>query len=226
MTNKTEHSPVKSQRRVFGYLEVVFNLTYLLTVLILFFFFLFNSAQNAMPYSAAASIVLFGGDLFHLLPRLYMVIRNDSQRISKALGIGKLITSITMTIFYVFLWQIWFVTTGRNSLPFMTALLTGLVTLRVLLCLAKQNRWTDEAGSPTWGIIRNIPFFLIGIIVAAAYLFFGNSSNHVLIGIAILLSFVFYTPVVLRVNENRKLGMLMLPKSIMYVWILLLLINI
>ncbi|MEG1292482.1 MAG: hypothetical protein RSD28_09320, partial [Lachnospiraceae bacterium] len=38
--------------------------------------------------------------------------------------------------------------------------------------------------------------------------------------IAILLSFAFYIPVVLGANKNPKLGMLMLPKTMAYVWII------
>ena len=38
--------------------------------------------------------------------------------------------------------------------------------------------------------------------------------------LAILLSFAFYLPVVLWSNQNPKVGMLMLPKTCAYLWML------
>ena len=68
---------------------------------------------------------------------------------------------------------------------------------------------------------RNIPFILLGII--AALLFFVHRNiipGLSLMWLAIILSFIFYLPVVLWSNKKPKIGMLMLPKTCVYLWML------
>jgi hypothetical protein len=84
-----------------------------------------------------------------------------------------------------------------------------------------QNKWQERYPPVTWGIVRNIPFFLQGVIVAV--LFFlqrSNLSGLSLMWLAISLSFAFYLPVVVLANRNPKIGMLMLPKTCSYLWML------
>ena len=52
-----------------------------------------------------AALILGCGDAFHLVPRVlnYFV----TADFTAALGIGKLVTSITMTVFYVLMYYIW-----------------------------------------------------------------------------------------------------------------------
>jgi hypothetical protein len=52
-----------------------------------------------------AALILGCGDAFHLVPRvLNHFISGD---FTAALGIGKLVTSVTMTVFYVLLFYVW-----------------------------------------------------------------------------------------------------------------------
>ena len=57
--------------------------------------------RNGVLLAGVATLILGGGDSFHLVPRVlnYWL----SGDFTAALGIGKLITSITMTVFYVLL---------------------------------------------------------------------------------------------------------------------------
>ena len=85
-----------------------------------------------------AVLILGCGDAFHLVPRVlnYFV----SADFTAALGIGKLITSVTMTVFYLLLYHIWqghYQTRGKRSL---TVSLWALTLLRVALCLLPQNK--------------------------------------------------------------------------------------
>ncbi|WP_262428293.1 hypothetical protein [Paratissierella segnis] len=84
-----------------------------------------------------------------------------------------------------------------------------------------QNKWQERYPPINWGIWRNIPFFILGISVSG--LFFLQRSIVPGLGcmwLAIILSFAFYLPVVLWSNKNPKIGMLMLPKSCAYLWML------
>ena len=51
--------------------------------------------------------LLGAGDAFHLLPRSYALWTTGLEANAPALGFGKFVTSITMTIFYVILYYIW-----------------------------------------------------------------------------------------------------------------------
>lgn len=162
------------------------------------------------------ALVLIFGDSFHLIPRMASAYTGEKKRFVKALGIGKLITSITMTFFYLILWYIG-ITMANMSFPYLTAFVWLLVVIRIVLCLLPQNKWTNEPTNYKFGIYRNIPFLLQGLIVA--WLFAMYNTNLPLMWLAILLSFGFYVPVVLFADKHPKLGMFMLPKTCVYVWI-------
>lgn len=210
-------------RRVFGTIEVVFDVTYLVAALIISLILLATtSAGSPRMLAGIMGLVLVIGDAFHLIPRVMTVLTKREEQLRKALGYGKLITSITMTLFYLLLWHIGSVlfvpkiSTGWNYL------LYSLAIIRIVLCLLPQNKWQERYPPVSWGIIRNLPFFLIGVITAI--MFFINRVEHIglsLMWLAIALSFLFYLPVVLWANKNPKLGMLMLPKTCAYIWILI-----
>ena len=163
-----------------------------------------------------SALVLGCGDAFHLIPRVlnYFV---DGD-FTAALGIGKLVTSITMTVFYVLLYYVWL---GRFRMPEnrgITIALYGLTAIRVALCAFPQNGWLENSSDMTWGIIRNIPFVIIGAIVCL--LFYQKKSEDRLfrfVWLYILLSFLFYIPVAVGAGAVPILGMLMLPKTVCYI---------
>lgn len=149
------------------------------------------------------------------------VFSGQEEKLRPALGRGKQITSITMTVFYLFLWYVVLSFFGSSLEPFWTYLVYGLALIRMILCLMPQNRWKDRFPPVRWGIYRNVPFFLQGIMVAVFFLinrmYVGELSW---IGLAVILSFGCYLPVVLWANVNPKIGMLMLPKTCAYIWML------
>ena len=75
-----------------------------------------------------------------------------------------------------------------------------------------------------WGICRNIPFALLGILVIV--LFYRSAKEHEdrafrWMWLTIVLSFGFYIPVVLWADTIPMIGMLMIPKTCAYVWTVL-----
>ncbi|MFR9071339.1 MAG: hypothetical protein ACLVIU_13330, partial [Paraclostridium sp.] len=99
-----------------------------------------------------------------------------------------------------------------------------LAGLRVVLCLFPQNQWFVSNPPVSWGIYRNIPFTIMGIIIIYLLYSYGvknKDKDYKNLGIAVLLSFLFYTPVVLWASENFFVGMLMIPKTLAYVWVIL-----
>ena len=161
------------------------------------------------------TLVLVGGDSFHLVPRILAAL-NQTGDYSKAMGVGTLITSITMTIFYLIMYYLFEIHYNKERTLLKITMIVFSV-IRIALCLMPQNDWTGE--SPViWGVYRNIPFVIIGIIMIV--LFYTKRADNVykLMWLAILLSFVFYLPVVLLADSYPIVGMFMMPKTCMYVW--------
>jgi hypothetical protein len=158
--------------------------------------------------------------LYHILDCFVRCCLNYfvSADFTAALGIGKLITSVTMTVFYLLLYHIWqghYQTRGKRSL---TVSLWALTLLRVALCLLPQNGWLENSSDMVWGILRNIPFVLLGGVVC--WLYFRKKAEDPVcrnVWLYILLSFLFYIPVAVGAGAVPMLGMLMLPKTVCYI---------
>lgn len=214
------------KKRVFGRIEAAFDILYLLSAFIIGIYLLYTGDLPVRILAGSMAFLLVFGDAFHLLPRIGVIITGKEERFTKALGIGKLITSITMTIFYLFLLQIGLMLFQPDASFLLSLPVYILALLRILLCLLPQNRWTDRYPPVRFGIYRNVPFFLQGLVVALLFaMHMGTVSAVSGMWIAIALSFGFYLPVVLWANENPKLGMLMLPKTCCYLWILVMCLN-
>lgn len=215
-------------KRVFGTIEVIFNITYLTLAFLIGIFLLFSSVDNLTRLLAGfMALTLSIGDAFHLIPRILVIKNHHVELYRGLLGRGKQITSITMTIFYVFLWHIGLSIYALQTYELWSYLLYLLATIRIILCLFPQNRWTDRYQPIKWSILRNIPFFIIGIIVSILFFINRNTIPYFNFAwLAISLSFMFYLPVVLWSNKNPKIGMLMLPKTICYLWLLIMCLSI
>lgn len=169
-------------------------------------------------------VVLGAGDAFHLIPRAVALCTTGLEHYTAALGMGKWITSITMTIFYVLLYYVWrqrYHITGKRGL---TAAVYVLAGLRILLCMMPQNQWLSADAPLSWGIYRNIPFALLGILVIVLFYRSAREQGDRAFGwmwLTIVLSFAFYIPVVLWADTIPMIGMLMIPKTCAYVWTVL-----
>jgi len=209
-------------KRVFGMVEAIFNIAYLISTTIIAVVLIVSGNSSLIKILAAVmAFVLVIGDAFHLVPRILVVITKKEDRLRKALGIGKQITSITMTIFYLILFQVGVLVFKTEDIFWWMIIIYALAIIRIILCLLPQNKWIERYPPLKWSVWRNIPFFMLGIVVAWFY-FINRTYIKELqaVWLAIILSFAFYLPVVLWSNKSPKIGMLMLPKTCVYVWIL------
>ena len=161
------------------------------------------------------AIVLVAGDAFHLVPRV-LVVLNPSGDYHVSLGLGKMITSTTMTVFYMIMYYVYSMRYHYTNKKLEYTML-ALSAVRIALCLLPQNDWTGE-DPVMWGIIRNIPFVIMGIIMVVLYYKKKDDKKFKWMYLAITLSFLFYLPVVLWSEVSPMIGMLMLPKTCMYIW--------
>lgn len=204
--------------------ETVFDILYLGFALIAGVTMAVKGKSPLVKKAGLMAALLGAGDSFHLVPRSYALWTVGLEANAAALGIGKFITSITMTVFYVILYYIWreyFQVKGRNRL---TGAMWVLAALRIGLCLLPQNQWLSYRQPLLFGILRNVPFAVIGIIIIVI---FAQEVKRTGDGVfrfmplAVGLSFGFYLPVVLLSGVAPIVGVLMIPKTMAYVWIVL-----
>ena len=206
-------------------METLFDTVYLISVITIGIVMIRRcKEERQFRLFGCMAVVLGAGDAFHLVPRALALCTTGLDHYTAALGIGKLITSVTMTIFYVLLYYVWrlrYQVQGRKGL---TAAVYGLAGLRILLCLLPQNQWLSAEAPLSWGIYRNIPFALLGLLVILLlYRSAKEQKDRAFrwMWLTIVLSFGFYIPVVLWADAVPMIGMLMIPKTCAYVWTVL-----
>ena len=203
-------------------METLFDVVYLTTVITLGILMIKRSkGDKQYLLFGIMAVVLGAGDSFHLVPRAIPLCTTGLDNYVVQLGIGKLITSITMTIFYILLYYVWRMRNNISGKQGLTISMYLLSAIRIALCLFPQNAWTSANAPISWGIYRNIPFAIMGLIVIA--LFYKSAKENKdksfrFMWLTIVLSFAFYIPVVLWADVNPLIGMLMIPKTCAYVW--------
>lgn len=205
--------------------ETLFDTVYLISVITIGILMIRGSkGEPQFRLFGWMAVVLGVGDSFHLIPRALALCTTGLENYTFSLGLGKWITSVTMTIFYVLLYYVWrqrYQIKGQNGLTAAVYILAGS---RIALCMMPQNQWLSAKSPLSWGIYRNIPFALLGLLVIV--LFYQSAKKHGdkafrWMWLTILLSFGFYIPVVLWAEAIPMIGMLMIPKTCAYVWTVL-----
>lgn len=206
-------------------METLFDVVYLTTVVIIGLLMIKGSKGNKQYLLFGIMAVTLGlGDSFHLVPRAVALCTTGLENYSAALGIGKFITSLTMTVFYVLLYYVWRLRYKVEGKKGVTITIYVLALLRIILCLMPQNAWTSADAPLSWGIYRNLPFAAMGILVIVLFYQSARRTGDKafrFMWLTIVLSFAFYIPVVLFADIIPVIGMLMIPKTCAYVWTVL-----
>ena len=213
--------------------ESVFCAGYLAFTLVAGLVFVAHGETDATGFARTCAVMTFllgAGDAFHLVPRMLINVRGQARNVRQRqrrnfwLGLGNLVSSITMTVFYVLLFDAMRCMPALPVPPahagMMRVVLIVLAVVRVALCLLPQNRWFD-GGDQRWGIYRNVPFVLMGMLTIY-YLVAWYGAG--LMAALVLMSFVCYLGVVLFARRRPAMGMLMIPKTICYIWLVALLL--
>jgi len=195
--------------------ESVFCIIYLLFDLIAGIIFFQHSSSFLFLLYGIMTLLLGLGDSFHLIPRVIRNIKVNSKKIEWWMSFGLIITSITMSLYYLFLYYVWKLLYNGVALSLIPILLWSFCFLRIFICLWPQNKWFS-GGNIRMAFYRNIIFLFMGILEVVLFFMLGGGYG-IGMGICILFSFLFYMPVALYGKINPKLGMLMMPKTIMYI---------
>ena len=201
------------------YGESTFDILYLIFAVCTGIWILAHRENDTERDLGVMALVLGFGDAFHLEPPVlnYFI---DAD-FTAALGVGKLVTSVTMTLFYLLLYRVW---RAHYCVPEdrrLTCAVLVLTAARVLLCLFPQNGWLSNSGDVLWGTLRNLPFAALGALLIV--LFFRKRRESRIfrrVWLWVLLSFLFYLPVAVGASLLPMLGMLMLPKTVCYIILL------
>lgn len=205
--------------------ETLFDVVYLISVITIGILMIRGSkGDRQFRLFGWMAVVLGAGDSFHLVPRALALCTTGLENYTVPLGVGKWITSVTMTIFYVLLYYVWRKRYKINGQKSLTVAVYGLAGVRIMLCMMPQNQWLSAEAPLFWGICRNIPFALLGLLVIV--LFYRSAKDYDdkafrWMWLTIVLSFGFYIPVVLWADIIPMIGMLMIPKTCAYVWTVL-----
>ena len=206
-------------------IETLFDAVYLVSVITIGILMIRGSKGNKQfCLFGLMAVVLGAGDSFHLIPRALALCTTGLENYTVPLGLGKWITSVTMTIFYVLLYSVWRQRYQIKGKGILTAAVYALAAARVVLCMMPQNQWLSANAPLSWGIYRNIPFALMGLLIIVLFYRSAKENNDASfrwMWLTIVLSFGFYIPVVLWADAIPMIGMLMISKTCAYIWTVL-----
>ena len=142
--------------------ETLFDAVYLISVITIGVLMIRGSkGDRQFRLFGWMAVVLGAGDSFHLIPRALALCTTGLENYTVPLGLGKWITSVTMTIFYVLLYYVWrqrYQIKGKSGL---TAAVYGLAGARIALCMMPQNQWLSASAPSPGASIATFPLLCL-----------------------------------------------------------------
>jgi len=166
-----------------------------------------------------AFVLLAFGDTGHVGFRVAAYALGGIEKNSLLIGMGSLATAITVTFFYVVMLYIW-KERFHGKFGLLEYVLLASVPVRLIVMAFPQNDWGNSVPPVFWGPFRNLFLVILGVGVLYLYLRDSIKAKDRLfrwMGYCIFFSYLFYTPVILFARDIPIIGMLMIPKTIMYV---------
>jgi hypothetical protein len=207
------------------WVEIVFNVTYLVVIWTLVGMMARRFDQVAAANRPAAKVLMWAfallalGDTGHVGFRVIAYALGGLEAHPALVGMGALSTAVTVTVFYMLMVDIWRLRYHKPLGVFGWVLLAaGMV--RLVVMLFPQNRWGQIVAPYDWSLLRNFLLFVQGVGVMILILrdaIRTGDAPFKWIGIMIALSYLFYAPVILWSAQAPILGMLMIPKTCAYV---------
>ena len=193
-------------------MEAIFDAAYLIFDLVAaILFFTFSKGNILFVLYGILTLTLCGGDAFHLVPRIIRAVRGSDEKIKRQLGIGLQVSSVTMTVFYIILMYVWKFTFPEMIIPTIVEAVVWIsAVVRIVICMFPQNNWCTDEGNMKLSIARNAVFAVTN----------ANGYGMTRMVAAIILSFGCYLPVTLFSKTKPKVGLLMIPKTCAYMWMI------
>jgi hypothetical protein len=166
-----------------------------------------------------AFVLLALGDTGHVGFRVAAYALGGIEKNNLLIGMGALATAITVTFFYVVMLYIW-KERFHGKFGLLEYILLASVPVRLIVMAFPQNDWGNSVPPIFWGPFRNLFLVILGVGVLYLYLRDSIKAKDRLfrwMGYCVFFSYLFYTPVILFARDIPIIGMLMIPKTIMYV---------
>jgi hypothetical protein len=206
------------------WVEVVFNVTYLVvvwTLVVMMARRLPSVAPADRPVAVRlmwAFALLALGDTGHVGFRVLAYALGGLAAHPVLVGLGALSTAYTVTIFYMLMLDIWRLR-YKKPLGIFGWVLLGAGVVRMVVMAFPQNQWGQIIAPYDWSLLRNALLVVQGL--GVMYLILRDAirtgdAPFKWIGVMIAFSYAFYAPVILWVTQAPMLGMLMIPKTCAY----------
>jgi hypothetical protein len=202
--------------------ESIFDICYLIFDFAAAGIFFCHGKDPVFFWYGWLTLILGIGDAFHLVPRVIHHLFGNRKRVQWMMQFGILVSSLSMTIFYLILVRIWFLLFDPTKIsPSLILFIVLFAFIRLVLCVFPQNKWFS-GGNPKWSFARNIAFLILGGLVASLFVISGNTGGYGLwkMAVAIGISFLCYFPVTIWAKQKPAVGALMIPKTLAYVWMI------
>ena len=178
-------------------METLFDIVYLCTVITMGILMIRRAKGHKPPLLFGIMAVTLGcGDAFHLIPRAFALCTDGLANHAAALGAGKLITSITMTVFTFCCTMCGSCATTKKLRPHRGGLPVGGSAGGPVPVPAE--RLAQRRSAPlSWGIWRNLPFAAMGVVIIVLFFREARAANDRpfrFMWLAITLSFAFLHP--------------------------------
>lgn len=205
--------------------EIGFNVLYLIVVWTMVYLMTRHLPEvSTENYPVAnrfrwAFLLLALGDTGHVGFRVLAYALGGLESNPLWVGLGALATAVTVTFFYVLMLDIWRVRFSQKY-GWFEYLLIASVPARFIVMAFPGNEWGSTVPPVFWGPFRNIFLMILGLGVLYLILRDSLKTGDRLfrwVAYCIFFSYLFYTPVIFMVREFPMVGMLMIPKTIMYV---------
>lgn len=192
--------------------ELFFDSMYLIFVIFLGIRMLLLRKENSGLVGAMA-MLLGLGDAFHLIPRIIANAQaNGFELHAVDLFFGTRVSAMTMSLFYL-LFYYYIRREMKASNRTLDVLMPGLFLIRIGTVILSFNH------AQTMDLISNIPFVIMGLVDIVLLYKKRYNTNFGKLYLYVFFSFLFYVPVVLFKETMPTIGMLMMPKTVMYVLI-------
>ncbi|MCB0244879.1 MAG: hypothetical protein KDI12_15805 [Anaerolineae bacterium] len=216
------------------WMEIVFNIGYLVAIWALVALMTVQRKRVAPENRRVARLgrwmffLLALGDTGHVGFRVWAYASGDLETTITLLGrpiglvgLGALATAVTVTIFYVLVLVMWH-ERFRKPYGWFGYLLFAAAAVRLVVMIPAWNQWNNVVPPQPWSTVRNLPLMLMGLGVAYLILRDARAAHDhtfIWVGGFIVASYLFYMPVIFFVQQVPTVGMLMIPKTLAYVGI-------
>ena len=162
-------------------------------------------------------VILILGDSFRFIPRITSFFIKDSDNVELVQDKGKIISSIVITLFYVFLWSLGIIIFSAQISVVYTILVYILAVIRIVLCLISQKYSRDSL----WDIYRNLPFVFLVFVVGLLFFFYRYKIfSLVYAWVAIYFSLIFSMVVLFLSTKTERVGFWVIMRNLSLIWLI------